>query len=611
MTEKGIKNQDVNVKIMKGLKEVPPEYKAISRKEVFREFWASARSQKLIFLLLLFFVVLQGGVVGGSIWLVKTALDLFFENKDPGGALFLIGALFMATVMKSSLEFLFNWKKMLTIGRIRDELVVKAFSDLIYNPFHFHIRERDRKKYAWVLTDAMSFIESVFGMFNSWVKQPFVLASTVCALMIIAPFLTLAGIVLIPMGIPCVLFFKRKTKEFIAQRRMLLGIVEEMVSETIRGIRIVKVFGLEEREVKRLQQTVSQQRKIKERNAFFIGFMSPVSEFLGLLGLAVIILVGSQDILSGAFTTGTFFVFIMSFLNIYRPLKDVSNGIMKYQLALDSGRRLIILRQNALKERKKSGTVPIEHFNDLRIEKLWFSYMEKPEVNEDYVMRDLTLTIRRGETVAIVGATGAGKSTLCDLIVRLYRPQRGTVCVNGISLDQIKNQSCKKIFALCSQETIVFNNTLLEDIRIARPEASREEVLTISKAIGLTSYMNSLNRGLDTWIGDRGVHCSGGQRQLIALARALLQKPEVLILDEAMSGIDVEMARMIWQNIREGLPGCTILMISHHWHLIKHCERVVVLSEGRIVKDTPVEAIEDTGRFFREFHLEKDNTVST
>lgn len=609
MTEKGTKNQDINVKTMKGFKEVSPEYKAISRKEVFREFWASARSQKRIFLLLLFFVVLQGGVVGGSIWLVKTALDLFFENKDPKGALFLIGALFMATVMKNSLEFLFNWKKMLTIGRIRDELVVKAFRDLIYNPFHFHIRERDRKKYAWVLNDATSFIESVFSMFNSWVKQPFMLASTICALMIIAPFLTLVGIVLIPLGIPCVLFFKRKTKEFIAQRRMLLGIVEEMVSETIRGIRIVKVFGLEEREVKRLQQTVSQQRNISERNAFFVGLMSPVSEFLGLFGLSVIIFVGSQDILSGAFTTGTFFVFIMSFLNIYRPLKDVSNGIMKYQLALDSGRRLIILRQNALKERKKIGTVPIEHFKDLRIEKLWFSYAEKPKIDDEYILRNLTFTIRRGETVAIVGATGAGKSTLCDLIVRLYRPQRGTACVNGIPLDRIENQSCKKIFSLCSQETIVFNNTLLEDIRIARPEASREEVLTISKAVGLTSYMNSLNRGLDTWIGDRGVHCSGGQRQLIALARALLQKPEVLILDEAMSGVDVEMARMIWQNIREGLPGCTILVISHHWHLIKHCDRVVVLSEGRIVKDTPVEAIEDKDRFFREFHLEKDNSV--
>jgi len=536
-------------------------------------------------------------------------LDLFFENKNPREALFLIGALFMATVMKSSLEFLFNWKKSLAIGRIRDKLVVKAFSDLVYNPFHLHIRERDRKKYGWVLTDAIIFIESVFGMFNSWVKQPFMLASTICALMVIAPFLTLVGICLIPLGIPCVLFFKRKIKEFIAQRKMLLGMVEEMVSETIRCIRIVKVFGLEEREVERLQQTVSQQRKINERNAFFVGLMSPVSEFLGLLGLAVIILVGSQDILSGAFTTGTFFVFIMSFLNIYRPLKDVSNGIMKYQLALDSGRRLIILQQNALKERKKSGTVPIEHFKDLRIEKLWFSYLEKPKVDDDYVMRDLTFTIRRGETVAIVGATGAGKSTLCDLIVRLYRPQRGTACVNGIPLDRIENQSCKKIFALCSQETIVFNNTLIEDIRIARPESSREEVLTISKAVGLTSYMNSLNRGLDTWIGDRGVHCSGGQRQLIALARALLQKPEVLILDEAMSGVDVEMVRMIWQNIRERLPGCTVLVISHHWHLIKHCDRVVVLSEGRIVKDTPVEAIEDTGRFFREFHIGKDGSV--
>ncbi len=603
----GKSNQKFKVRLIKEFKEVSPEYQAISRKEVFREFWANARLQKRIFAFLLFSVLLQGLVIGGSIWLVKTSLDQLFEDKDPKAVFFVIGALFMATVMKSALEFFFNWNKNLAIARIRDALVVKAFRDLVYNPFPVHIKVRDRKKYGWVLTDAMNFIESVFGMFNAWVKQPFTLASTICALMIIAPVLTLVGLVLMPLGIPCILFLKRKTKEFVAQRKMLLGLVQEMVSETIQSIKIVKVFGLEDTEVERLQQTVNHQREINQRNAFFIGLISPISEFLGLVGLTVIILIGSQSILSGTFTTGTFFVFIMSFLNIYRPIKDVSNGILNYQLALDSGRRLIILQRNAQKELEKSGTVPIEHFRDLRIEKLWFSYAETPGVDE-YVLRDLNLRVRRGETLAIVGATGAGKSTLCDLIFRLYRPQRGTIYVSGISLEQIENRSCKRIFALCSQETIVFNNTLLENIRIARPEASRKEVLTVVETVHLSSYMNSLNRGLDTWIGDRGVQCSGGQRQLIALARALLQNPEVLVLDEALSGVDVETGRIIWQNILERLPDCTILVISHHWHIINHCDRVVLLSEGRLVKDTPVGTIEDTSRFFREFHLEKEGS---
>ena len=609
MTNKKIINKGFNVRLMKGFKEITPEYEAIPPQDVFREFWKNARSQKKIFALLLLFVVLEGGVVGGSIWLIKNTLDQFFENKDPSVGFLLIGALFMATVMKSTLEFLFNWRKDVSVGRIRDELVVKAFHDLVYNPFHLHIRERDRKKYGWVFNDATNFIDSFFGMFNSWVKQPFILISTITGLMIVAPFLSLVGISLLPLGIPFIFFLKRKTKEFIAQRKILLGMTQEMVSEIIRGIRIVKVFGLEDREVQRLKQTVEQQREISNRSAFFVGLMSPASELLGLIGLSVIILVLNQNIVSGTFTTGTFFVFIMSFLNMYRPLKDVSTGMVNYQVALDAGRRLIILHKNALDEEKKRGTVPIEHFNNLCIKKLWFSYAEKPEADKEYVLRDLSLTVRRGETVAIVGATGAGKSTLCDLILRLYHPQQGIVCVNGIPLDQIENKSCRKIFALCSQETIVFNNTLLEDIRIVRSETPREEVLKTANAVGLSYYINSLNRGLDTWIGDRGAHCSGGQRQLIALARALLQKPEVLILDEAMSGVDVEMARIIWQNIKKELPGSTILIVSHQWHLIEHCERVVVLSEGRIVKDVMVKDIKDQSKFFRDFHLEEDTSL--
>lgn len=586
---------------------IPPGYEDIPPKQVFREFWEDASAYRKSLFLMVLFMILQGGIVGGSIWLIKTSIDLFFSKKDTASVFFLIGSLCIATVGKSITEFFFEWNRTVIISKVRDALVVKAFRNLVYNPFRLHIQERDRKKYGWVLTDAMNFIGSVFGMFNSWIKQPFMVASTLCALFVIAPLFTLVGILLIPLLVPCLLFLKRKIKEFIRQREHLIGTVEEVVADSIRGIRIVKVFGLEENEIRKIENTIDLQRDLVVKNAFYTGLLSPLSELIGLVGLSIIILLGSRYIHTGTFTTGTFLVFIMSFINIYRPIKQISSGMLNYHMAIDSGRRLIILQNNARKEQQRKGTAKLDHFRSLRIENIWFSYLENREKDTDYVLRGIDLTIRKGETVALTGVTGAGKSTLCDLIFRLYQQDKGNIYINDIPIEDIENRSFRDKFALCSQETIVFNNTLLEDIRVAKPDASREDVLAVARAAGMSSFLDSLNRGLDTWIGDRGIHCSGGQRQMIALARALLQKPDVLVLDEAISGIDLETGRSIWENIRTMLPNCTIVVISHHLHIIRRCQRVVVLESGKIARDILVGEVQNLRQFLHRYHPPAEN----
>jgi subfamily B ATP-binding cassette protein MsbA len=588
--------------VRKGFRPLPPEYHEISNKQVFAEFWAYARPQVGVFAIIVFNVLLQGGVAGGAIFLLKRALDLFFEKNSVSTMIFLIGTLFLATVFKSTLEFIFNWKKSVAVARIHDDLLVSAFRDLLLNPFRYHVIERDRSKYSWVLKDSIKFIEAFFGMFNAWGKQPFVLLSTIAALWIISPLLTMVGIVLIPLGIPLVMFLKRKIKTFVAQRKALLGATEELVSETIRSIRIVKVFGMEEKSVRKLKKTIDRQRDINLKNAFYMGLTSPLSELLGFVGLAVIIIVGSQKIIGEEFSTGTFFVFIMAFLNIYRPLKDISNGYMNYQLALDAGRRLIVLRRRAVRALRIDGSVPLQQFDMLEAQNVWFSYKENPAQDADYVLRDLSIKINKGETVAIVGATGVGKSTLCDLICRLYQPQRGALVLNNHPIETIAKDDFTQMLGLCSQETIVFNNTLYDEIKIACPDASRDEVKAAARASGLSAYLSEIGRDLDTWIGDRGIQFSGGQRQMIAIARALLRKPQFLIMDEAMSGLDVESSRKIWRNIREILPNATILVVSHNWDIIKHCRMAFVLKEGSIVDSVRVSDIDDKEAFFRQFH---------
>ncbi len=587
-------------RLVQEIREGTPEEKSIPKGMVFLELWAAVRTQKKIIVSLACLLLVQGAVIGGGIWLVKVTVDQLFENRDQKGVLLLIGALFIATVLKSLLDFLYNWFQNLAISRVRDSLVVKAFRDLIYSPFIFHTQRRDSEKYGWVLKEAAVFGESAFKMFHSWVKQPVTLISTITALLVIDWKLTLFGMIIFPLGFLFILFLKKKVKEFLYERKQLLGMVEEIISEAIYGIRIIKVFNLENREAGNLGSIVDRQRVLNQKNAFYMGLMAPVSEFMGLMGLSVILLAGSQSIFSGAFTTGTFFAFLMSFLNIYRPLKDLSSGFVTYKMAVHSGRKLIILQRHADTERKTDGRVSVRNFQKLRFDRVWFSYSGEPGEN-DYVLRDASMEIRRGESVLLIGKSGVGKSTLCDMIFRLLIPERGAILVNDIPLDKIESRSYRRMFALCSQDAIVFNRSLLENIKIAVPEASREEVLAAAEAARLSPYIDSLENGLDTNIGDRGAWCSGGERQRIAIARAIVQKPDVLVFDEAMSGLDVETEDMIWQNIRRLLPETTVLAVSHRWHTIHYCSRVMVMSEGQVIEDRDVQSIDNTFEFFRSF----------
>lgn len=568
-------------KLGKGIGPLSPEEQAIPKSEVFRLFRRQLAGQKKAFYRLGLLLIVQACVIGSSIWLVKIAVDDFFTSHT---IQLLVFALFLAMVVKSLLDFLFNWTQNLSIARVRDAIVSNAYSDLLHSPLSFHIKERSSRKYGWILDDTNNFVEAFFGILHVWIRQPVQIVSSVAALAYIDWKLTALGLLALPVSIPFIVLARRKSMEFVAQRKQLLGQLEERIAETTYGIRIVKAFGLETREFEKVNRIITDQHRIHETNAFYTGLAGPITECLGVLGLTLVLLLGTQSIFSGSFTTGTFTAFLLAFFNIYRPLKDVSRGFFMYQVAIDSGRRLVLLQRRAQQPVEPQGTTIVDHIQYLECRGVRFSYSG---ANDDgpWTLKDIDLRIDRGETILMTGVSGAGKSTLCDLMFRLFRPQRGTILVNGLPIESLHRDSYRKLFAMCSQETIIFNDTLLENIRIARPNASREEALTAARVVQLPQGM--LDR-LDTPIGDRGNQLSGGERQRLALARAVLCKPEFLLLDEALNNVDPETEARIWKGLRDHLPQCTMLVVSHRWLDLHQYDRLLVLANGRLIEDVKI-----------------------
>lgn len=568
-------------KLARGVRVASAEELTISRQEVIGFFLSRVTADKKSFLRLGALLLLQAAVVGGGIWLVKIAVDQYFADRTTA---LLIFALFLATVGKSLVDFLYSWSQNLTVARVRDTLVADAYHDLLYCSFSVHLKERNSRKYGWILEDTNNFIESSFGVLQVWVKQPIQIVSSIVALAIIDWQLTALGLLIAPIGVPFLQYFRRKSAKFVAQRKLLLGQLEERIAETIYGIRIVKAFDLEQREFERVKAIIERQRQLHQTSAFYIGLSGPVSEALGLLGLTLVLLFGTQSIFSGSFTAGTLLAFLMAFLGIYRPFKDVSRGFLLQQLALDAGRRLMLLHRQSERWVVPSDATAIDRFELLEYRDVWFSYAQQG-AGPSWVLQGINLRINRGETILLTGVSGAGKSTTCDLAFRLFRPQRGEILVNGVPLDRLQRDCHRRLFAMCSQETIIFNDTLLENIRVARPEAARDEVLEVARLVQLPNKM--LER-LDDPIGDRGTQLSGGERQRVALARAVLCRPDFLLLDEALNNLDPETEARIWKGLREYLPDSTMLVVSHRWLDLNQYDRLLVLANGQLIEDVQI-----------------------
>ncbi len=391
--------------------------------------------------------------------------------------------------------------------------------------------------------------------------------------------LALIAIIVFPLAVVPVVRFGQKLRKFSRNTQETMGNLSSLLQETISGNRIVKAFCMEDYEMERFKDENRRLFKLNMKNASIRAITSPLMEALGGLGVAFIVGYGGHQVIKGSSTPGNFFSFLTALFMLYDPVKKLSkmNNVIQQGLAAADRSFQILDTTPEITDTPHAKRLD-EVRGEISFENVYFRY------DQNWVLRDINLRATPGEVIALVGVSGAGKSTLVSLIPRFYDPQKGYIRLDGIDLKEIKLKDLRRHVAIVTQETILFNDTVKNNIAYGQVDIDMEEIVKAAKAAYAYNFINRLPKGFDTIIGEQGIMLSGGERQRLSIARALLKNAPILILDEATSSLDSEAEREIQKAIKNLIKGRTTFVIAHRLSTIQNADRIVVLSKGKIVE---------------------------
>jgi subfamily B ATP-binding cassette protein MsbA len=436
--------------------------------------------------------------------------------------------------------------------------------------------------------------------------------------------LSLVSALLIPGAVGIILFMGKRLRKRSSRIQERMADISSTITETLSNVRIVKAFSMERVEINKfVNQTRNYFRSILHFEQ--IGLMGPpLTEILGVLVASAILWYGGYEIfVTGSLTPDRFFVFLAASLSLMQPVKRISQANATIQHGLAAGERIfsildlkpeVIQYEPPIRKRgflsffrrrlKRSESVggnglrKPSHFQiSIRLNDVSFEYEEGKSVLER-----INLEIKRGEVVALVGPSGAGKSTLSDLITRFYDPIKGKIEIDGVDLKKIELVSLRKLFGIVPQDVILFNDTLMNNISYGQSDPSFEEVATAAKQANAYGFILNMEKGFDTIVGERGVNLSGGEKQRIAIARALMKNPQILIFDEATSSLDSEAERLIQEAISRLMKGRTVIVIAHRFSTVRQANKIVVLNKGKILQQGTHDMLLSKGGMYRRLY---------
>lgn len=412
--------------------------------------------------------------------------------------------------------------------------------------------------------------------------------------------LALVAMVVFPLAVYPVVKFGRKLRSYSARSQSTMGDISSILLETISGNRIVKAFGMENYEQERFSRENRKLLKILMKSVRVRAISHPLMEMLGGLGIACIVFYGGYNVIKGVATPGTFFSFLAALLMLYEPVKRLSNVNNVVQQGLAAASRIFEVLDTVPEIRNQPGAKDFSLISQgIEYQNVSFKY------EEDWVLRDVSLKVKAGEVVAFVGTSGGGKTTLINLLPRFYDVTSGRVLIDGQDIRDVTVESLRAQIGIVTQQTILFNETVRNNIAYGKIGQPFEEIVRAAKAAHAHEFIQNLPQGYDTVIGEQGVKLSGGERQRISIARALLKNAPILILDEATSSLDSESELEVQKALEYLMKGRTTLVIAHRLSTVRQADRLVVISNGVVVEEgTHEELLEREGEYRKLYLLQ-------
>jgi len=519
------------------------------------------------------------------------------SNHGKMGALKFVGVLLIIAAVFSNL---FRYINSVLLAIVRTKVIeglrVDVFDKVTGQDIGFFTNERKGDIMSRITNDVNQVESTVTASLKLILQEPFQLIGYFIALYVISPQLTLFTLILLPLSGGLIAAIAKRLKLSASMTQSSLGRISNHVEEAISGIRLIKAFTAKKHVFNKFKEEVTEYSKLNISMSKKFELASPISELMGIMVVAGLLVMGGSMVLSENATlqASAFITFILLFARVLQPAKAISSSLSSIQRGLASAERIFNISDIKPKIIEKENAIEIGDFNEgVEFKNVSFKY------ENDLVLKNITFSLTKGKTIALVGMSGGGKSTIADLLPRFYDPSDGEVTIDGVNLKDCTLNSLRRQMGVVTQESILFNDTIFNNIAFGIVNPSEEDIINAAKVANAHDFIMETPKGYQTVIGEDGSKLSGGQRQRLSIARAVMKNPEILILDEATSALDSQAERQVQEAITNLMSHRTSLVIAHRLSTIQHADEILVIVKGEVVERGNHDALMQLGSVYK------------
>tara|TARA_R110001592_G_scaffold105579_3_gene296929 strand:- start:217296 stop:219071 length:1776 start_codon:yes stop_codon:yes gene_type:complete len=529
--------------------------------------------------------------------LIQMAIDDYVTLGDAPGLLkmmyLLIGLLVLHALVQFGHTYLSGWIGQVIIRDIR----VKLYKHLL----KMRLKYFDNTPIGRLVTRNISDVETLSDVFSQGLAE--IIGDLLQLVAILAVMfwvdwkLTLVSLCTLPLLIISTYIFKEKVKVSFNDVRNAVSNLNSFLQEHITGMNIIQVFNREQREYQKFQSINKEHRKAHLKSVMYYSIYYPVSEIIQAMGIGMVVWYGATGVFDMEIKVGVLISFIMYLQLFFRPIRMIADRFNTLQMGVVSSSRIFSILENNDQIPDEGNIWPERVKGDIAFDKVWFAYNE-----EEWVLKDICFEVKHGTTVALVGATGAGKSSVINLISRFYDINKGSITIDGSPVKDYDLATLRKHVGVVLQDVFLFSDTIFHNITLGNPDITKEQVLYAAELVGARRFIERLPGGLEYDVKERGGTLSVGQRQLISFVRAMVYNPEIIILDEATSSVDTETEELIQGAIEKMMQGRTSIIIAHRLSTIQKADKIIVLNKGEIVEQGTHDVLLKKEGYYSQLH---------